>query len=44
MVAIEKKKIENAKEILLKVSHGLEKPKEINLLIIDGEKKNAKIK
>ena len=42
MVTIEKKKIKEAKEIVLKTSYGLEVPKEINLLIIDEEKKDAK--
>jgi hypothetical protein len=43
MVTIEKKrKSSEAKEILLKVSHGLEIPKEISLLIIDEEKEDAK--
>ena len=42
MIAIERKKIKEAKEIVLKTSYGLEVPKEINLLIIDEEKKDAK--
>ena len=41
MIAIEKKKIKEAKEILLKTSYGMEVPKELNLLIIDEEKEDA---
>ena len=43
MVTIEKKKkIKEAKEILLKTSYGMEVPKEITLLFIDEEKEDAK--
>lgn len=40
MIAIEKNK--KAKEINLKLSCGLEIPKELNIKIIDEEKENAR--
>ena len=37
MIAIEKKKIKDAKDILLRSSYGLEVPKELNIKIIEEE-------
>lgn len=44
MVVIEKKKIKKAENLLLKYSHGLEVPKELNIKIIKEIEDAGKIK
>jgi len=44
VIAIETEKIKKAKDILLKYSHGLEVPKELNIKVIEEKEDAGKTK